>query len=416
MVQQDSIARHAAELAARESFGRLLSWLAWRWRDVAAAEDALGDALLKALEVWPVQGVPQAPDAWLLTVAKRRLLEIARHDRVRADPALLAILEPEAEAAAVPDVPDERLRLMLVCSHPAIDEKVRVPLMLQTVLGLQAAEIAPALLLSPSALAQRLVRAKQKIRDAGLRFEVPGVDELPGRLRHVLESIYAAFGLAADAVDGAEARVLDLEQEAIYLCELLCRLQPDHAEARGLLALMLFSRARQAAKLDEAGRFVPLAAQDASRWDRDLIARAEQLLWSAAAQHDPGPFQLEAAVQSAHCQRLNGGVTPWAGIAALYADINAYFPTQGSRVAVAVAMAEAGEVAAGLRELDQMDPAVVRSYQPWWVARAHLLSKSADPSHRAEADGAYAVAIGLTSQLRLREYLESRRRSVQLKP
>lgn len=416
MVQQDSIARHAAELAARESFGRLLSWLAWRWRDVAAAEDALGDALLKALEVWPVQGVPQAPDAWLLTVAKRRLLEIARHDRVRADPALLAILEPEAEAAAVPDIPDERLRLMLVCSHPAIDEKLRVPLMLQTVLGLQAAEIAPALLLSPSALAQRLVRAKQKIRDAGLRFEVPGVDELPGRLHHVLESIYAAFGLAADAVDGAEARVLDLEQEAIYLCELLCRLQPDHAEARGLLALMLFSRARQAAKLDEAERFVPLAAQDASRWDRDLIARAEQLLWSAAAQRDPGPFQLEAAVQSAHCQRLNGGATPWAGIAALYADINAYFPTQGSRVAGAVAMAEAGDVAAGLRELDQMDPAVVRSYQPWWVARAHLLSKSADPSHRAEADGAYAVAIGLTSQQRLREYLEARRRSVQLKP
>lgn len=416
MVQQDSIARHAAELAARESFGRLLSWLAWRWRDVAAAEDALGDALLKALEVWPVQGVPQAPDAWLLTVAKRRLLEIARHDRVRADPALLAILEPEAEAAAVPDIPDERLRLMLVCSHPAIDEKLRVPLMLQTVLGLQAAEIAPALLLSPSALAQRLVRAKQKIRDAGLRFEVPGVDELPGRLHHVLESIYAAFGLAADAVDGAEARVLDLEQEAIYLCELLCRLQPDHAEARGLLALMLFSRARQAAKLDEAERFVPLAAQDASRWDRDLIARAEQLLWSAAAQRDPGPFQLEAAVQSAHCQRLNGGATPWAGIAALYADINAYFPTQGSRVAGAVAMAEAGDVAAGLRELDRMDPAVVRSYQPWWVARAHLLSKSADPSHRAEADGAYAVAIGLTSQQRLREYLEARRRSVQLKP
>ncbi len=416
MVTQETIARHAAELAARESFGRLLSWLAWRWRDVAAAEDALADALLKALEVWPVQGVPQAPDAWLLTVAKRRLLEIARHDRVRADPALLAILDTGTEAAVAPDIPDERLRLLLVCTHPAIDEKIRVPLMLQTVLGLQAAEIAPALLLSPSALAQRLVRAKQKIRDAGLRFEVPAADELPARLRHVLESIYAAFGLGADIVDGAEARALDLEQEAIYLCELVCTLQPDHAEARGLLALMLFSRARRGAQRDEGGRFVPLAAQDVRRWDRDLIAKAEELLWSAAAKRDPGPFQLEAAVQSAHCQRLHGGATPWAGIAALYADINAYFPTQGSRVAGAVATAEAGDVAGGLLQLDAMDAAVVRSYQPWWVARAYLLSKSEAPQQRAGADAAYAVAIGLTSQQRLREYLESQRRSVQLNP
>lgn len=419
-MQETAAARHAAELAARDAFGRLVSWLAWQWRDVAAAEDALGDALLKALEVWPRVGVPRAPEAWLLTVAKRKLLQIARHDRVRADPALLALLEPHEAAPPPDDIPDERLRLLLVCAHPAIDEKIRVPLMLQTVLGLQVAEIAPALLVSPSALAQRLVRAKQKIRDAGLRFEVPAHDELAERLQHVLEAIYGAFGLGLGVVDGAEARVLDLEQEAIHLCSVVCKLQPAHAEAKGLLALMMFNRARRAAQGNDTDPFVPLAAQDTERWDRDLIAGAERLLWQAAELGSPGPFQLEAAVQSAHCQRMRGGATPWAGIARLYADINAYFPTQGSRVAGAVAMAEAGDVAGGLRALDAMDVAVVRNFQSWWVARAYLLGKSVtgkggDLQIRA-ADEAWRVAIGLTTQQRLRDYLERQRLALQSKP
>lgn len=401
-------ATEAAGRAARESFGRLLSWLAWQWRDIAAAEDALSDALLKALEVWPRDGIPQSPEAWLLAVAKRQLLQVARHDRMRQDPALTVLLAQDELAGPEPAIPDARLKLMFVCAHPAIDEKVRTALMLQTVLGLQVADIAPAMLMSPAALAQRLVRAKQKIRDTGLRFEEPEPRDLPQRLHHVLESIYGAFGLGADAVDGAEDRIADLQHEALFLCDLLCALMPDAAEARGLLALMLFSRSRAAAQWADDGRFVPLRLQDAHKWDREAIIRADQVLLSAARMKQPGPFQLEAAIHSAHCHRLFTGSTPWGGIAALYAQINQHFPTSGSRVAGAVATAEAGDVAAGLSMLDAMDPARMRAFQPWWVARGYLLGLDGRP---AQAEAALATAVGLSTHPRIKDYLLEQRRS-----
>ncbi len=403
--------QRAAELAARESFGRLVSYLAWQWRDIAAAEDALADALLKALEVWPTMGVPEAPDAWLLTVAKRQLLQVARHDKVRFDPAVTALLAQDEAQEEVPVVPDARLKLMFVCAHPAIDERVRIPLMLQTVLGLQVSDIAPALLVSPTTLAQRLVRAKQKIRDAGLRFEEPEARELPERLGQVLECIYGAFGLSVDAVDGAEARITDLQEEALYLCRIVCQLLPASAEAQGLLALMMFYQARRAAQTDPAGEFVPLALQDTRLWDREAIVRADQCLWIAAQHREPGPFQLEAAVQSAHCHRLFTGSTPWQGISQLYQQINAHFATQGSLVGGAVALAEAGEVAAGLAQLDAMDADVVRSFQPWWVARGYLLSLLGH-ERAADADHAYANAIGLTQQHKARTHLAKLRASL----
>lgn len=394
---------HAAQAAARESYGRLVSYLAWQWRDLAAAQDAMGDALLKALEVWPLDGVPASPDAWLLAVAKRQLLQMARHDRVRYDPAVTALLEQDATSEASPVVPDARLKLLFVCADPAVGEKMRIPLMLQSVLGLQVAEIAPALLVSPTALAQRLVRAKQKIRDTGLRFEEPEARELPERLHHVLESIYGAFGLSMDAVDGAEARVTDLCEEAIYLCSVVCKLMPDAPEAWGLLALMTFVQARRAAQADAQGNFVPLGQQDVRLWDRAAIVQADQWLWTAAQKREPGPYQMEAAVQSAHCHRLFTGTTPWAGIANLYQQINTHFPTQGSLVAGAVAMAEAGDVAAGLRQLDAMDQAMMKTFQPWWVAKANLLRRQ---GAGRTAQAAYQTAIGLTSQQKLREHLD----------
>lgn len=402
-----AVAFGAAELAARESFGRLATWLAWQWRDLAAAEDALADALVKALEVWPRVGVPAAPDAWLLTVAKRQLLQIARHEQMRSAPAVLAVLTEDEMQASDPEIPDARLKLLFVCAHPAINEKVRVPLMLQMVLGLQVSDFAPAMLSSPSALAQRLVRAKQKIRDTGLRFEEPDADEMPERLQCVLESIYGAFGLGLDALDGAEARISGLVQEALYLGRLLCQLLPDAAEAKGLCALMLFCVSRRAAKTDAAGRFVPLAQQNVELWERDSIAAAEQLLWQAAQARDPGPFQMEAAVQSAHCHRLFSGETPWRAIAQLYQQINAHFPTLGSQVAGAVALAEAGEVAQGLAQLSGMPALLSKSFQPWWVARAHLLAKSSDAADRAAAQQAYASAIGLTSNPKIRAHLQA---------
>jgi RNA polymerase sigma-70 factor (ECF subfamily) len=322
-------------------------------------------------------------------------------------------LAQEGLPEEAPAIPDARLKLMFVCAHPAIDEKVRIPLMLQTVLGLQVAEMAPALMLSPSALAQRLVRAKQKIRDTAIRFEEPELSELPERLGCVLESIYAAFGLGLDAMDGAEARISDLQEEALYLCHIVCTLLPQDSEARGLLALMTFCRARQPARVDAAGDFVPLGKQDVRLWDRDAIVRADQWLWVAAQQRRPGPFQLEAAVQSAHCHRLFTGQTPWAGIAHLYQQINSHFPTQGSLVAGAIAQAEAGNIAEGLRQLDQMDPGLMRTYQPWWVARGHLLSllRPAGPASQSEVDHAYQTAIGMTSHPRLKRHLESVRQN-----
>jgi len=397
----DAVAR-AAELAARSAFGRLVSWLAWQWRDIAAAEDALSDALVKALETWPVSGIPRAPEAWLLAVAKRQLLQVARHDRVRFDPALTVLFEDDHVAAAPLAIPDARLKLLFVCAHPAIDEKIRIPLMLQTVLGLQVADMAPALLMSPSTLAQRLVRAKQKIRDTGLRFEDPEPGDLPQRLHCVLEAMYGAFGVSVDALDGAEERIMNLRTEAHFLCDLVAALLPDAAEPLGLLALMTLIQARAPATTGVDGAFIPLAEQDMALWDRAAIVSADRMLGKAARLHSPGPFQLEAAVQSAHCHRLFSGSTPWQGIAQLYGTINRHYPTLGSYVAGAVAMAEAGELESGLAALDAIDAQAANAFQPWWVARAYLLGLQ---GRRAEAHHAYGIALGMTSQARLRAHL-----------
>ena len=399
----------AVERAARESYGRLLSYLAWQWRDIGAAQDALGDALVKALEIWPENGIPDSPDAWLLTVAKRQLLQVARHNQVRFDPAVTVLLEQEEHQPDAPAIPDARLKLMFVCAHPAIDAGVRIPLMLQTVLGLQVADMAPALLVSPSALAQRLVRAKQKIRDAGIRFEEPELSELPQRLGYVLESIYGAFGLSLEAIDGAEVRITDLQDEANYLCRIVCELLPSEPEAQGLLALMTFCGARKAARINAAGQFVPLSQQDMNLWDRDAIVRADQWLWLAAQHKRPGPFQLEAAVQSAHCHRLFTGSTPWKGIAQLYQQINDHFPTYGSLVAGAIAMGEAGDVKNALRQLEQMNPAATKNFQPWWVAKGYLLNLDENSSPQI-VDAAYQTAIGMTVDQRLKSHLETVRR------
>lgn len=411
MSTQTPVSYKAIEFAARASFGRLASYLAWQWRDIAAAEDALSDALLKALEVWPVSGIPDSPDAWLLTVAKRQLLQVARHDKVRTDPALTILLEGDEAMVETSALPDARLKLMFVCAHPAIDEKIRIPLMLQTVLGLQVADMAPALMLSPTTLAQRLVRAKQKIRDTQIRFEEPSVDELPDRLSCVLECIYGAFGLSLDAIDGAETRITDLHDEAIYLCKIVCELLPAEPEAKGLLALMTFCSARRAARSDAQGNFIPLAEQDLSKWDKEAIVHADQVLWLASQHKKPGPFQLEAAVQSAHCHRLFTGQTPWKSIAHLYQQINAYFPTQGSLVAGAVAMGEAGEIQAGLAQLEQMDAELSKTFQAWWVAKAYLLSLQGEESF-ALADHAYQIAIGLSNQEKIKVYLEGIRKNL----
>lgn len=397
-------ARAAAERAARDAFGRIVASLAWRWRDLAAAQDALSDALVAALETWPRDGVPRSPEAWLTTAARRRLLEAARHRRVAEDPALRVLFEVEEAVASDDGLPDRRLGLLFACAHPDIDPAARTPLMLQAVLGLDAARIASAFLVSPAAMAQRLVRAKQRIREAGIPFELPGPDELAPRLGAVLEAVYAAFGCDWDVADPLDDAAGTLADEALFLARLVAGCLPEEPEAIGLLALLLSCHARRGARFDASGAFVPLARQDPALWDGASIVEADHLLARAAAMRRPGPFQVEAAIQSAHCQRRFTGQVPWQGIAQLHAVLDRLGPTVATAVGHAVALVEAGEPALARERLDSLPEAQVRTYQPYWIARWHLHRRLGE---REPAARALATGIGLTSDPRVRAWLAS---------
>ena len=392
----------AAETAARRSYGRLLAWLAWQWRDVAAAEDALAEAFASALERWPRDGLPSSPDAWLLTAARRQLLVAARRRRLADDPTLTVLWPGEDEAAPdAPALPDTRLRLLFVCAHPAIAADVHSALMLQTVLGLDAARIASAFLVKPETMTKRLVRAKSKIRAAGLRFEEPEPPEWPERLASVLEAIYGAYTLHWGQVDDAASG--ELAAEAMFLAELVAAHLPDEPEALGLVALLWLCEARRPARSEV---FQPLHEQDARRWDRTLIERANAALLQAAAHRSAGPYQLEAAIQAAHVHGHVDGRVPWDGIVRLYERLLEMAPTVGAQIAHAVAVAHARDPRAGLALLAAIEPDRVASHQPWWAARAHLLAM--EGSH-ADATAAYGRALALTVEPRLRDWLAARR-------
>jgi len=399
------VSHAAAELAARVSYGRLLAYLAAQSRDLTAAEDALGEAFVAALETWPRAGVPDKPEAWLLAVARRRLIDGARHARVEdvAAAALRIVVDrAEQEASSKALFPDERLKLLFVCAHPAIDPAARTPLMLQTVLGLDAARIASAFLVAPAAMGQRLVRVKAKIRDAGIRFEIPEPRELPSRLEAVLQAIYAAYGSAWEDVAGADPRRQGLAEEAIWLGRLVTRLLPDEPEGQGLLALMLHCEARRGARRDAEGRYVPLTRQDVALWSQPLTEEAEEILAAASTAMKPGRFQLEAAIQSVHAQRAVTGHTDWEAIALLYEGLIRLAPTIGARVGSAAALAKAKGDDAGLAALEAIPPEAVTGYQPYWALSAHLLKRLGRP---AEASEAYARAVGLSEDPAVRDFL-----------
>ena len=405
--EQESTHR-AIERVARESYGRLVAYLSSNTRDVGSAEDALSNALVAALETWPRDGVTQNPDAWLQTAARRSFIELVRHRQVAeaSEPTLALLREESKDMTLSPEFPDERLKLLFVCAHPAIDPAMHTPLMLQTVLGLDAARIAHAFLISPTTMGQRLVRAKTKIRDAGIQFEAPQDRELPQRLDAVLEAIYAAFGIGWDDMAGADQRGRDLAEEAIWLGRVLLQLMPEEAEVHGLLALMLHCEARRAARRGTDGQFAPLSEQDAQQWSRPLIEEAERHLAEASKRGRIGRFQLEAAIQSIHAERARSGRTEWAAIMLFYEQLIRISPTFGTRTGYAAAVAEAKGPEAGLATLDAIDPDDISAYQPYWAVRAHLLQRL---GKTPEALDAFDRAIGLTEDPAVRQFLLQRR-------
>ncbi|GEN78360.1 RNA polymerase sigma factor [Actinotalea fermentans] len=384
-------ARAAATLAARASYGRLVAILAAPTRDIPAAEDALADAFERALRSWPQVGVPDNPEGWLLTVARNRVRDALRSAAHRT-------AAPLTDAATVPAdllevdvdaIGDKRLELLFACAHPRVDPPVRTPLMLQVVLGFDAREIARAFAVPTATMAQRLVRAKRRIKGAGVPFAVPTRADMPERLPPVLEAIYGAY--AIDFLGGSP-----LPDEARFLALTTAVLLGDEPEAWGLAALLTLAQARASARTGDD--YVPLSEQDVATWDRALVAEGESLLRRAAAFGRPGRFQLEAAIQSVHCDRARTGTTDWAALRRLYAALVALTPTLGARTALAVAIGRVDGARAGLAALDAIDDPGIGRFQPAWAARAEL---SGDPA-------ALAKAISLTTDPRVRRWLESR--------
>ncbi|MBN9615095.1 MAG: RNA polymerase subunit sigma-70 [Acidobacteriales bacterium 59-55] len=404
----DEQAHSTADAVARRSYGKLVAFLAARTQDVAAAEDALSEAFASALADWPRNGCPSNPEAWLLTVARRKAIDMHR-GRLRHEIAaeqLQVMAEGLDAAATAAEIPDERLAMMFACAHPAIDPGIRAPLILQVVLGLDAKTIASAFLTSPSAMSKRLVRAKDKIRQARIPFSVPGREQLSERLEVVLDSIYAAFAEGWTDPGGTDVVRRDLTEEAMFLSRLVTELLPKEPEALGLLALMLHAEARRRARRTAKGEFVPLAEQDPALWDEEMIAEAETLLQRASALGSIGRYQLESALQSAHVDRCSSGRDNWAEIVQIY---DALFALEGSPVIAinrALALAELRGPVAALQAMPQVaNDARLADYQPYWAARAELLSQKGDYS---EARQAYEVAIGLERDPAVRRFLQLR--------
>ena len=398
----ESNAQARAEDVARAAYGKLVAMLASRSGDIISAEDALADAFVAALKTWPTRGIPDKPEAWLLTVAKNRRTDQARRDARLVitdkanDMADAQAIEPE-EAQL-----DERLKLLFVCAHPAIDEAIRTPLMLQTVLGLEAEQVAKAFLVSPTAMAQRLVRAKKKIKSAGIPFVIPEPEAYPDRMGAVLEAVYGAY--AVDWLEGDG----DISHEAFFLANILAELAPDNAEALGLTALIGFIEARRDARIDD-GVLVPVPEQNVALWDTHLIEHSVSVLTLAslkrAPQSMPGRFQLEAAIQSVHAARSVTGQTDWRALSQLYQGLLQTYPSIGAAVSRAAVVAEDAGPSEGMKMLELIDYDGLESYQPFQAVRAHCLAQL---GRTAEAAKAYGKAISLCTDRPSQRWLEQK--------
>jgi RNA polymerase sigma-70 factor (ECF subfamily) len=400
----------------RGEHGRVLAALISRFEDFDLAEDALQDALVNALERWEVDGIPKNPGAWLLTVARRRAI-----DRIRRATSLersLVTLDPPVsqEEPKMDDtqIPDDRLKLMFTCCHPSLALEAQIALTLHTLGGLTTHEIARAFLVPEPTMAQRLARARRKIRNAGIPYRVPPADLLPERLEALLAVIYLIFNegyvVTSSAVSGEPLTHQELCGEAIRLCRVLAGLLPQSAEARGLLALMLLHDARREARLDAAGELVLLDEQDRARWDQAKIREGVAVLDQALALGDPGPYQVQAAISALHAEAPSAEATDWRQIAALYDTLATMMPSAVIEVNRAVAVAMAWGAQAGLQILlrlgDQADSArQIAEYYPYYAACADLLRRT---DQREAAAQAYERALALCGNKAERAYLQRR--------
>jgi RNA polymerase sigma-70 factor (ECF subfamily) len=397
----------AIERIFRDQYGRAVAVLVRLLGDIDAAEEAVQDAFLTALQRWPSDGVPPSPAGWIITTARNRAIDRLRRESSRADrhaqAALLQADEPPTEEGPVRD---DRLRMVFTCCHPALATEAQVALTLRLLGGLTTAEIAAAFLVPEPTMAQRLVRAKGKIRDARIPYRVPSEAELPDRLRSVLTVVYLIFTEGHTATSGERLVREDLCAEAIRLGRLLATSMPDEPEVTGLLALMVLVESRRAARVGSDGELVLLADQDRTLWDRTLIAEGQELVRGCLRRNQPGPYQLQAAINAVHSDAATAADTDWRQVVQLYDHLLTLTPTPVVALHRAVAVAEVEGAATGLALVDALE---LRRHHVFHAVRADLLRRL---GRDVEAVQAYDAAIALAGNEPEREFLKRRRGSL----